>query len=141
MVLINVLLSFYITAVAVAIMMRISALQVPSLDNVSPYMKFDTYSSIRDNVGTDIVYVVHNAIGPFCVDYHDVLQPGFCQVLRFVVAAESDLCRLQNGGCIRANHQLKWQCAVLVEGLMYDPINVTFNRTGESKHSYLTPTG
>ncbi len=50
MVLINILLSFYITAVAVAIMMRISALQVPSLDKVSPYMKFDTYSSISPSV-------------------------------------------------------------------------------------------
>ena len=43
MLLLNTLLSFAITAVA--ILMRISALQVLSLDKVAPYLKFDTSSS------------------------------------------------------------------------------------------------
>ena len=40
--LLNTLLSFAITAVAIS--MRISALQVLSLDNVAPYLQFDTSS-------------------------------------------------------------------------------------------------
>ena len=41
------------------------------------------YLSIRGNVDTAIVYVVHNAIGPFCADYHDAgtCNQWFCQVL------------------------------------------------------------
>ena len=43
--LLKTLLSFPINAVAVAILMRISDLNVPSLDRIAPYLKFDTTSS------------------------------------------------------------------------------------------------
>ena len=70
MMLLHTLISFAINAVAVAILMRISALHVPYLDNVAPELKFDMSS-------TDVVSVVLNVLGPFFVDYYAVCA-GTC---------------------------------------------------------------
>ena len=52
MMLLHTLASFAINAVAVAILMLIYALQVPSSDNVAPALKVDIYCSCSPFMGT-----------------------------------------------------------------------------------------
>ena len=67
--------------------------------------------TIHSNVGTDVVSVVLNDIGPFYVDSHAVCAGPCSQwVVRScssLLLPPSDLCHVQNGGCRRASQQLK----------------------------------
>ena len=119
MLLLNTLLSFAITAVAVAILMQISTLQVSSLDKVAPNLKFDTYWRVSP-------LIVHLALVFFLLFtmildlfvltamMHTLALAsiGFVRSCSSLLLPPSDICNLQNGGGKRDSHQLKWQCAL-----------------------------
>ena len=119
MLLLHTLLRFPITAMVVAILMRIFALPVPSLDNIASWLKFDTTSISSP-------FMVKLALMLFLL-LSMILDLSMLTTMRYALALATSgcvrscssllmppsyLCHVQNGGCRRASHQLEWQCAV-----------------------------
>ena len=92
MLLFHMLFSLAITAVAVAIWMRISALPMPSFDRVAPkYSKLTTSSTVHGDVDTDLICTVYHDLGFLCADFH-AIHTGSCsksvhEVLELIAAA------------------------------------------------------
>ena len=147
MLLLNTLLSFAIIAVAVAILMRISALHVPSFGQDCSLVEVWHYFqqlTIHGNVGTDVVSVVLHDFRPFYVYSHAVCagtcNRWVCQVLQFVVAAPIRYMSRAKRRLQTSQSPIKMAvcCSLRVSCMTF--LGQQLNRTREIKHPYLTPT-